>query len=154
MEHEFTSPAEIARSTANSSDSPGDFADQADRLAMIMEAEAVRNAVQGITGEFAGEGSLNGYSYPLEDIDDILAMEDAQDSSDDPRHPGDQSPPLWIPAETAAMHIVSSQDLDTSSVIRGIDPSQNDPVFDQAFPLTPEDETLSGLQTNTGHGDH
>ena len=143
------SPAEIARSTAHASESPGDFADQADRLTMIMEAEAARNAVQGVTGEFAGEGSLDGYSYPLEDIEDMLAMEDAQDSSDDPLHPGDQSPTPWVPAETAAMHIVSGSDLDNQNVILDHEPISNESGSEQGFPLTPEDETLLGLGTST-----
>jgi len=142
------SPAEILRSTADTSDSPSDFADQADRLTMIMEAEAARNAFQGVTGEFGGEGSLDGYSYPLEDIDDILAMEDAQDSSDDPLHPGDQSPTPWIPAETAAMHIISDSELETTKVNRDKDPFNSDSVFEQTTPLTPEDETLLGMDSS------
>ena len=78
----------VARETAIGTDPSGDSADQAERLSMIMEAEAIRNAIRGEIGDFAGEGSLAGFEYPLEDIREVLAMEDAVDSSDDPVHSG------------------------------------------------------------------
>lgn len=100
----------VARETANLTDPSGDSADQAERLSMIMEAEAIRNAIRGEKGDFAGEGSLAGFEYPLEDIQEVLAMEDAADASDDPAHSGGLRPSPWISAENAAMHIVGSED--------------------------------------------
>jgi hypothetical protein len=103
-------PDRIAHGTLNDFGPAGDSADQADRLAMIMEAEAIRNASRGTTGEYAGEGSLDGMSYPMEDTVSVIAMEDADDSSDDPMHAGGLNPPQWIPAEVAAMHVVTGED--------------------------------------------
>ncbi len=110
MSDNSSNPAYVARETANGSDPSGDSADQAERLTMIMEAEAIRNAMRGEKGDFAGEGSLDGYVYPLEDVEEVLAMEDADDSSDDPMHAGGLNPSPWIPAENAAMHVVGSED--------------------------------------------
>lgn len=93
-----------------SAESHGDTADQAGRLAMIMEAEALRNSAQGISGDLAGEGSLEGLRYPMEDTEEVISMEDADDSSDDPMHSGGLNPPEWIPAEVAAMHVVGDED--------------------------------------------
>ena len=59
------SPKNIVHQTSDMSDNNPDVADQADRLTMIMEAEAARNGALGVEGEFGGEGSLDGYSYPL-----------------------------------------------------------------------------------------
>lgn len=129
------------------SDNNADVADQADRLTMIMEAEAIRNGARGISGEYeyGGEGSLDGYSYPLEDVEEVLAMEDAEDSSDDPLHAGGLSPAPWIPAENAAMHIVGTDEYATDET----DTQRADPSFDQfdepINSLTPEDETLLGI---------
>jgi hypothetical protein len=103
-------PMRVARETAIGTDPSGDSADQAERLSMIMEAEAIRNAIRGEKGDFAGEGSLAGFEYPLEDIREVLALEDAADSSDDPVHSGGLTPSPWIPAENAAMHIMGSED--------------------------------------------
>lgn len=100
------SPAEVAKETQDVVDAPGDAADQAERLSMIMEAEATRNALNG----GGGEGSLDGLSYPLEDTEATLAMEDADDASDDPMHAGGLTPRPWIPAEESAMHIVDEAD--------------------------------------------
>ncbi len=97
----------------------GDSADQADRLAMIMEAEAVQAALQGESGE----GSLDGYSYPLEDTEEVLSMEEADDGSDDPRHSGEAT--RWQSAEESAMHLIGT----TTEEVE----------------LTPEDETLLGI---------
>ena len=110
------------------SDNNADVADQADRLTMIMEAEGARNGALGVEGEFGGEGSLDGYSYPLENMEDVLAMEDAEDSSDDPRHAGGLNPVPWTPAETAAMHVVGE-----------------DQQGEAITALTPEDQTLMGI---------
>lgn len=49
------SPEEVLRETAIGIDISGDQADQADRLTMVMEAEALRNALHGSSD---GEGSL------------------------------------------------------------------------------------------------
>jgi len=148
MSPEATAPDAIARATVNGNDSHGDFAEQADRLTMIMEAEAARNGIRGLTGEFAGEGSLDGYSFPLEDIDDTLAMEDAQDSSDDPLHPGDDVPTPWMSAETAAVHVISDSDSLDPDFDQSASVSDAEHLSDQGFQLTPEDETLLGLATN------
>lgn len=42
-------PSDVADATRGAE--PGDIADQADRLSMVMEAEAVRNALAGSSGE-------------------------------------------------------------------------------------------------------
>ena len=110
-------PSEVLRATF--SDTSGDSADQADRLAMIMEAEAIEVALHG----GSGEGDLDGYLYPLENAEEILTMEDANDGSDDPRHAGE--PGRWKSAEEAAMHVIGDQEV--------------------AEPLTPEDATLMGI---------
>jgi len=108
---------EVARETV--SDVAGDSADQAGRLSMIMEAEAVNAALLGESGE----GDLDGYLYPLENAEEVLSMEDADDGSDDPRHAGE--PGHWKTAEESAMHVVGEPEK-------------------QEF-LTPEDETLLGV---------
>ena len=95
-------PAEVARATQYTMDVAGDAADQAVRLSMVMEAEAIRAARRGESGE----GYLDGYDYPLEDTESVLAMEDADDASDDPMHGGGLDPAPWVPAEEAAMHII------------------------------------------------
>lgn len=139
-------PEEVVRETARGNDPAGDAADQADRLTMIMEAEATRNALNG----GGGEGSDDGYSYPLEDIEDVLAMEDADDASDDPMHAGGLTPAAWIPAERAAMHLVDPDDpeggvyLDDETDEERADPDR-DPFGSPAADLTPEDETLLGI---------
>lgn len=114
MSGNWANPGKIARDTVNTSDPGGDMAEQAERLTMIMEAEAVRNAVRGEQGQYAGEGSLDGYLYPLEDTEELLAMEDADDSSDDPMHAGGLTPSPWISAENSAMHEIG--DIDTNTV--------------------------------------
>jgi hypothetical protein len=139
-------PEEVVRDTARGTDPAGDAADQADRLTMIMEAEATRNALNG----GGGEGSDDGYPYPLEDIEDVLAMEDADDASDDPMHAGGLTPATWVPAERAAMHLVDPEDpaddayMDEESDEERADPDR-DPFATPAEHLTPEDETLLGI---------
>lgn len=140
------SPDDVARSTADFDDVAGDAADQAERLTMIMEAEAARNGVHG----GSGEGSLDGLLYPLEDIEGVLAMEDAEDSSDDPMHAGGLTPAPWVPAEQAAMYVVDPQDPDARSWLDDETPTERaDPYRDQfdgpEGSLTPEDETLLGI---------
>lgn len=139
-------PASVARETALGTDEPGDAADQAERLSMIMEAEAVHNALNG----GGGEGSDDDLPYPLEDVESVLAMEDAEDSSDDPMHAGGLNPTPWVPAETAAMHVVDFDDPDDNAYYGDENDSERaDPQFDQfdsrPRDLTPEDETLLGI---------
>lgn len=146
MEIHGDSPEEVAAATANGGDSAGDAADQAERLSMVMEAEAVRNALNGASGE----GSLDGLDYPLDDTESTLAMEDADDSSDDPMHAGGLTPRPWIPAEEAAMHTVDDFDPAADSYLSDeTDSERADPNFDQYDEpeehLTPEDETLLGI---------
>ncbi len=124
-------------------DAYGDAADQAERLTMVMEAEAVHSAMNGGGGE-----GTNEMPYPLEDIEDVLAMEDAEDGSDDPMHAGGLTPARWVPAEEAAMHVVGGTEasdwLDAET-----DAERADPYRDQfdgpPGALTPEDETLMGV---------
>jgi hypothetical protein len=132
--------------TSTNMDNPGDCADQADRLTMIMEAEATHNALNG----GGGEGSNDDLPYPLEDIEDVLAQEGADDASDDPMHSGGLSPAPWISAEQAAMHVIDPSDLDDSEYVGDeTDLGRADPFRDQfeAPPrdLTPEDETILGV---------
>lgn len=140
------SPAEVARATVNGDGAPGDAADQAERLSMIMEAEATHNALNG----GGGEGSVDDLPYPLEDLEDVLAMEDAEDGSDDPMHAGGLTPAPWVPAEQAAMHVVDLDDPEDNAYLDAeTDEGRADPFRDQfdgpAGDLTPEDETLLGI---------
>lgn len=140
------SPSQVARATSSGADVPGDAADQAERLTMIMEAEARHNALNG----GGGEGSDDGLAYPLEDLEDVLAMEDADDGSDDPMHAGGLTPAPWVPAERAAMHVVDLEDPEDSGYVDDESDSERaDPYRDQfdgpPRDLTPEDETLIGI---------
>ena len=140
------SPQEVARATMNGMDGANDTADQAERLTMIMEAEATHNALNG----GGGEGSVDDLPYPLEDIEDVLAMEDAEDASDDPVHAGGLTPAPWISAEQAAMHVIDPADLDDTEYVGDEnDAERADPFRDQfdgtPRDLTPEDETILGI---------
>jgi hypothetical protein len=138
------SPGDVARDTLSSD--PGDVADQGDRLAMIMEAEAVRNGMAG----GSGEGSLDGLELPLQDDEFVLASEGAEDASDDPMHAGGLTPRPIVEPEVSAMHVVDDVDpardfyLDDES-----DAERADADFDQfdepVENLTPEDQTLMGI---------
>lgn len=143
-------PDEVERATLGSDD-PGDAADQADRLAMIMTAEAMRNAREG----GRGEGDLDGLDLPLEDTEGLLAEEDAEDGSDDPLHAGGLTPSVWLPAEQAAMHVVAEDGRDPGDpgYLRGEhaeellddgDP-EVDPFDRPGGSLTDEDATLLGI---------
>jgi len=141
------SPSDVARATMDGVDPTGDAADQAERLTMIMEAEAARN---GISGNGGGEGSLEDLPYPLEDVEATLAMEDADDASDDPMHAGGLTPAPWMSAEQAAMHVVDLDDpADDAYADEETDAERADPFRDQfdgaPQDLTPEDETLLGI---------
>jgi hypothetical protein len=140
------SPDEVARATAYDGGPAGDAADQAEHLSMVMEAEAIHNALDG----GAGEGSLDGLEYPLEDTEFWLAIEDAEDASDDPMHAGGLTPRPWIPAEESAMHTVDDLDPSADAYLDDeTDAERADPSFDQYDEpeqhLTPEDETLLGI---------
>ena len=138
-------PDQVARVTQDTVDPAGDAADQAERLTMVMEAEALRNA---LSGDSSGEGSLDGYDYPLEDTESVLAMEDAEDSSDDPMHAGGLDPAPWIPAERAAMHVVDSDDEWEGRPVDEMledDDADIDPFDKPGGSLTAEDETLLGI---------
>ncbi len=140
-----SSPSDVARATAQGSEAPGDAADQAERLTMIMEAEATHNALNG----GGGEGS-DDLPYPLEDLEDVLAMEDAEDASDDPMHAGGLTPAPWVSAEQAAMHVVDLDDPDDNAYLdEESDTQRADPDRDQfdgpIRELTPEDETILGI---------
>ena len=140
------SPQEVARATMNGMDGANDTADQAERLTMIMEAKATHNALNG----GGGEGSVDDLPYPLEDIEDVLAMEDAEDASDDPMHAGGLTPAPWISAEQAAMHVIDPADLDDTEYVGDEnDAERADPFRDQfdgtPRDLTPEDETILGI---------
>ena len=144
-------PAEVARATQDVGDPAGDAADQAERLTMVMESEALRGA---LAGDGSGEGSLDGYDLPLEDTESMLAMEDAEDASDDPVHAGGLDPAPWIPAEQAAMHVV---DVDGSGeyldeILEESDPFQ-DPFDAPGSELTAEDATLLGIDPYEAPGD-
>lgn len=140
------SPEEVAKATAYEGGPAGDAADQAEHLSMVMEAEAIHNALNG----GGGEGSLDGLDLPLEDTEAWLAMEDAEDSSDDPMHAGGLTPRPWVPAEEAAMHTVDDFDPGADAYLDDeTDAERADPDFDQFDEpnehLTPEDETLLGV---------
>lgn len=138
-------PDEVART--GGWDTSGDAADQAERLSMIMEAEAVGNALRGTGG---GEGFDDGLPYPLEDVESVLAMEDADDASDDPMHAGGLRPARWLPAEQAAMHIVGEDVYasDESDLERA--DSNRDQFDGRPSHLTAEDETLLGVDPYEG----
>lgn len=137
-------PADVARTTQT--DMLGDAADQAERLTMVMEAEALHAALRG----GSGEGSLDGYDRPLEDTEGLLAMEGAEDASDDPMHAGGLSPAPWVPAEQAAMHVIDPADPDDPLHGRYVDDLANDiavidPFDRDGSELTAEDQTLLGI---------
>lgn len=140
-------PAEVARATQDTTDAAGDAADQAERLSMVMEAEAIRAALRGESGE----GSLDGYELPLEDTEAVLAMEGADDASDDPMHAGGLDPAPWVPAEQAAMHVIDPAHPDDPDAGRYVDDllDDEDPGIDPfdlpGGGLTAEDETLLGI---------
>ena len=134
MNDEFAhaeSPAEVLKQTANAAEPAGDDADQADRLTMVMEAEALRNA---LTGDSSGEGSFDGVVYPRHDAHEFVNIVDDEDSrdyllTDDSIHKERSLSP-----EQAAMHIIEVETDDAS-------------IGSQASgdALTAEDETLLGL---------
>lgn len=138
------SPSDIARATQDAN--VADVADQADRLSMIMEAEALRNARAGSSGE----GSLDGLDLPLEDDEFVLAEEGAVDASDDPVHAGGLTPRPILEPELSAIHVVDDVDPQRDFYLDDeTDEERADADFDQfdesLANLTPEDETLMGI---------
>ena len=143
-EQSSESPGDVARDTLSSD--PADVAEQADRLAMIMEAEAVRNALAGSSGE----GSLDGRGLPLEDDEYLVAAEEAVDASDDPLHAGGLTPRPVLDPEVSAMHVVDEVDPERDFYVDDETDSQRaDADFDQFDELdrnlTAEDQTLLGI---------
>ena len=142
------SPADF--SDTGSWEAVGDAADQAERLSMVMEAEAVHAALNG----GGGEGTLE-IAYPLEDTESVLAMEDADDASDDPMHAGGLDPARWVTAEESAMHVLDPADpgdaayLGDETDAERADPA-HDPFDEPGGALTPEDETLLGIDPYDG----
>ena len=135
-------PAEVLRATQSVDIEPGDTAAAADRLTMIMEAEAVRNGITGDNGEYGGEGSLDGLLYPLEDTEHLLASEDAEDASDDPMHAGGSTSSRVVSEEVAAMHFIDTDEyIDNESNSESAE-SRLDQINQPMTDLTPEDETL------------
>ena len=139
-------PQRVARTTGIGPDPAGDAADQAERLVMIREAEAAHAARYGQPPGTSDED----LGYPLEDLEDVIAMEDADDASDDPMHGGGLAPRRWVSAEEAAMHVISPAGPDDASFAADeSDFERADPNRDQfdgfATPLTPEDQTLLGI---------
>lgn len=137
-------PDEVAKAMNGYGDPPGDVADQAERLAMIMEAEAIHAGLNGGGGEVTLD-----LPYPLEDVNDVITEEDfVDDASDDPLHTGGfdvtDTIPAFVTAEEAAMHVVD-----------GDDPTDR-PYFEDGATvpppseLTPEDETLLGIDPYDG----
>jgi len=138
-------PISVLRTTQSVASEPGDVADAADRLTMIMEAEAIRNSLNGDTGEYGGEGSLDGLLYPLEDTEYFLAGEDGVDSSDDPMHAGVVSSPPIISAEVAAMHYIDTDEYVDDESDQEKAQAEFDQYDERVQKLTPEDETLLGV---------
>jgi hypothetical protein len=134
MNDEFAhaeSPAEVLKQTANGTDPAGDDADQADRLTMVMEAEALHNA---LTGNPGGEGSFDGVVYPRHDAHEFANIIDDEDSRDFLLTDESIHKQRRLSPEQAAMHIIKVE-ADESSV-------GSQAVGDA---LTAEDETLLGL---------
>jgi hypothetical protein len=134
MNDEFAhaeSPAEVLKQTANGTDPAGDDADQADRLTMVMEAEALHNA---LTGDPGGEGSFDGVVYPRHDAHEFVNIIDEEDSRDFLLSDDSIDKERGLSPEQAAMHIieVEADDVSTDSHAVGV-------------ALTAEDETLLGL---------
>ncbi len=108
-------------------DRSGDAADQAEHLREVIDLQAA--------GAGGGHESVDGRGYPLEDVEEVLSAEGADDASDDPMHAGGLNPRRWLTAEEAAMHVIdfNSQEDD------------DDDDDDGFVALTPEDETLLGV---------
>jgi hypothetical protein len=144
VDRESSSPERVLHATR--SQDPSDVADEADRLTMIMEAEAVHNARAGSSGE----GSLDGYDLPLGDDESLLAEVGGEDASDDPMHAGGLTPRPLVEPELQAIHVIDDVDPTRDHYLDDeTDEERADPDFDQfdepITNLTPEDETLLGV---------
>jgi hypothetical protein len=144
VDRESSSPERVLHATR--SQDPSDVADEADRLTMIMEAEAVHNARAGSSGE----GSLDGYDLPLGDDESMLAEEVGEDASDDPMHAGGLTPRPLVEPELQSIHVIDDVDPTRDHYLDDeTDEERADPDFDQfdepITNLTPEDETLLGV---------
>lgn len=129
---------------ADTTDPAGDAADQAERLTMLMEAEAIH------AGLNSGRLAPDELPYPLQDTEEVLAEEDAEDASDDPMHAGGLTPARWVSAEVSAMHVIEpSSSEDAWWLSDETDAERADPSRDQfdgpEEDLTPEDQTLLGI---------
>lgn len=130
---------------ADTTDPAGDTADQAERLTMLMESEAIHLALH------SDQAQPDELPYPLQDIEEVLAEEDAEDGSDDPMHAGGLTPARWVSAEVSAMHVIepsSSEDawwLSDETDTERADPSRDQFDGPEQDELTPEDQTLLGI---------
>ena len=129
---------------ADTTDPAGDAADQAERLTMLMESEAIHEALN------SGRPESEQFAYPLQDVEEVLAEEDAEDASDDPMHAGGLTPARWVSAEVSAMHVIepaAGQEAWWPS--DETDAERADPFRDQfdgpQSELTAEDQTLLGI---------
>jgi len=153
---ENESPDRVSRATQDTGDVAGDAADQAERLSMVMEAEALHAALHPDSSVVSDpEGSLDDLPYPLEDTESVLAVEDASDASDDPMHAGGLQPGTWMPAEQAAMHVIDPDDPGDPLDGRyaedlADDDSDVDPFDRPGSELTAEDQTLLGVDPYEG----
>jgi hypothetical protein len=137
MNEEFAhaeSPAEVLKQTANGTDPAGDDADQADRLTMVMEAEALHNA---LTGDPGGEGSFDGVVYPRHDDQEFVNVVDEHESRDFLLSEDAASRERALSPEQAAMHIIDTESSDLSGVSQ-----------EASDALTAEDETLLGFEAH------
>ena len=110
-------------------DRSGDAADQAEHLREVIDLQAA--------GAGGGHESVDGRGYPLEDVEEVLSAEGADDASDDPMHAGGLNPRRWLTAEEAAMHVIDFNSQE--------DEDDDDDDDDGFVALTPEDETLLGV---------
>lgn len=137
---------EVLSQTSGDLGEPGDAADQSARLRLLMDAEAVHEGREGRVWD----PSIEGVPYPLEDVEDVLAMEGADDASNDSLHAGGFAPNRWVSAEEAAMHVVDPQRPDEVGYLDDRTDAERTKTerddFEGAITvLTPEDETLLGV---------
>ena len=118
-------------------DRSGDAADQAEHLREVIDLQA---AAAG-----GGHESVDGRGYPLEDAEEVLSAEGADDASDDPMHAGGLKPRRWLTAEEAAMHVIDSNSPDDYDDDDDYHDDDDDDDDDGFVALTPEDETLLGV---------
>lgn len=148
--------AVAALAHADTTDPAGDAADQAERLTMLMETEAINEAINEAIDEAIDEALSSGRpepdvpAYPLQDMEEVLAEEEAEDGSDDPLHAGGLTPARWVSAEVSAMHVIEpTPGQDAWWPSDETDAERADPFRDQfdgsQEELTAEDQTLLGI---------